>query len=320
MSSNPTPRGAIVVGVDGSPSSDRALDWAVDEAARRGLSLHIIHGFPHRDPMTRLGIGYTIDGLSDLAEGIRANAVSRARQAKPELTVTWAESVDGPTTALVDASETADSVVVGPRGMSRARGVLMGSVSLQVSARAHCPVVVVHQQVPAAVGAPVVVGTDGSAASTNAVAYAFEQARSRGVALTVVHTWGMDFVEGASAAASWTVDWQAFAQEEKVLVATSIGGWQERYPDVAVRQHSVRGLPVPTLVRQSENACLVVVGTRGRGGFGGLLLGSVSQGVTHGAHCPVVIVHDPHETESHRDHEETSYPQLVSVPTGRAGR
>ena len=320
MSSNPTPRGAIVVGVDGSPSSDRALDWAVDEAARRGLPLHIIHGFPHRDPMTRFGIGYTIDGLSDQAEGIRTNAISRARRAQPELAITWAVSVDGPTTALVDASTTADSVVVGPRGMSRARGVLLGSVSLQVSARAHCPVVVVHKQVVAAVGAPVIVGIDGSAASTNAIAYAFEQARSRGAALTVVHTWGMDLVEGASASERWTVDWQAFAQEEKDLVATSIAGWQERYPDVAVRQHNVRALPVQTLVRQSEDACLVVVGTRGRGGFGGLLLGSVSQGVMHGAGCPVVIVHGPSGIESDGDDEDTTYPRLVLVPTGHGAR
>ena len=320
MSSNPTARGAIVVGVDGSPSSDRALDWAVDEANRRALPLHIIHGFPHRDPLTRLGIGYTIDGLSDQADGIRTNAMSRARRAHPELAITWAESVDGPTPALVDASETADSVVVGPRGMSRARGVIMGSVSLQVSARAHCPVVVVHKQVPAAVGAPVVVGVDGAMSSTHAIAYAFEQARSRGVGLKVVHAWRMDIVEGASASASRTVDSEAFAEDEQVLVAASIAGWQERYPDVAVLQHSVRGLPVPTLVRQSENACLVVVGTRGRGGFGGLLLGSVSQGVMHGAHCPVVIVHGPSGIESDGDIEETTYPRLVLVPTGHGAR
>jgi len=317
LSSNPTPRGTIVVGVDGSPSSDRALDWAADEATRRRLPLHIIHGFPHQDPMTRLGRGYTIDGLSDLAEDIRANAISRARRADPGLAITWAQPVDGPTPALVDASETADSVVVGARGMGRARGVLMGSVSLQVAAHAHCPVVVVHQQVPHAVGAPVVVGVDGSTASTNAIAYAFEQARSRGVGLTVVHAWWMDFIEGAQASANWTVDWQAFGQEEQVLVAESITGWQETHPDVAVRRHSVRGRPIQALIRQSESACLVVVGTRGRGGFGGLLLGSVSQGVMHGALCPVAIAHGPKEPERARnDHAltPTAYPRLFAVP------
>ena len=109
--------------------------------------------------------------------------------------------------------------------------------------------------------------------------------------LTVVHAWWLDNVEEAAAAAIWTVDWASFAREEQALVAESLAGWQEKYPDVAVRRHSVRGLPVEALVRQSKDACLVVVGTRGRGGFGGLLLGSVSQGVMHRAQCPVAIVH-----------------------------
>jgi len=267
--------------------------------------------------MTRLGTGYTIDGLNDLADGVHFKAISRVGRAHPNLVVTWAQPVDGPTPALVDASETADTVVVGARGISRARGLILGSVSLQVAARGHCPVVVVHEQMSSPAGAPVVVGVDGSAAATNALAYAFEQARSRRVGLTVVHAWWMDFVEGASGSADWTVDWAAFAQAEQDLVTASIAGWQDAYPNVAVSRHSVRGLPVQALIRQSENACLVVVGTRGRGGFGGLLLGSVSQGVMRGAQCPVVIVHDPHATESRPDLENPSYPRLVSVPTGR---
>ena len=319
MSCNPNPRRAVVVGVDGSPCSDGALDWAADEAARRCLPLHIIHGFPHRDPMTRLGTGYTIDGLNDLAHVVHFNAISRVRRAHPDLIVTWAQPVDGPTPALVDASETADTLVVGARGISRARGLIMGSVSVQVAARAHCPVVVVHEQMSTPERAPVVVGVDGSTASMNAIAYAFGQARSRGVGLTVVHAWWMDFIEGAPASASWTVDWHAFAQAEQDLVTRSIAGWQDAYPDVAVRRHSVRGLPVQALIRQSEHACLVVVGTRGRGGFGGLLLGSVSQGVMHGARCPVVIVHNPNAPAVHRDGADTSVPRLVSVPTGHRG-
>ncbi|MEP7018923.1 MAG: universal stress protein [Actinomycetota bacterium] len=320
MSSNPIQPRAIVVGVNGSPSSDQALDWAADEAARRGLPLQVIHGFPHRDPMTRLGVGYTIDGLNDLAQVVRSNAISRVSGAHPDLVVTWAQPIDGPTPALVDASETADTVVIGARGLSRARGLIMGSVSLQVSARARCPVVVVHEQMSAPVGAPVVVGVDGSAASTNAIAYAFEQARSRGVGLTVVHAWWMDFIEGATGTGNWTVDWQAFAEVEQDLVTTSIAGWQDAYPEVTVGRHSVRGLPVQALIRQSENACLVVVGSRGRVGFGCLLLGSVSKGVMHGAQCPVVIVHDPNAPQIHPDVADTSFPPLVSIPTGRSGR
>jgi Universal stress protein UspA and related nucleotide-binding proteins len=302
------------VGVDGSANSDLALDWAVDEATRRGLPLHIIHGIPYRSPMTRLGIGYEIDGLRQLAAGVRKDAIARVDRANPELVVTWDQSTYGPASALVDASDTADTVVVGARGMSRGMGVLMGSVSIQVAAHADCPVVVVRAlRASADAEAAVVVGVDGSASSELAIAFAFEQARSRGVGLTAVHAWRLDHIEGAFASSIWTVDWPTFAQGEQILVAESLAGWREKYPDVAVRQHSLRGLPVEALIRASENACLVVVGTRGRGGFGGLLLGSVSQGVMHGAQCPVAIAHGPRESPSDGRTTDTVR-HLVSVP------
>ena len=124
-------------------------------------------------------------------------------------------------------------------------------------------------------------------------------------------------VEGTAASAIWTVDWQQFAEEEQTLVSESLAGWQERYPDVVVRRHSVRGLPVEALVRQSENACLVVLGTRGRGGFKGLLLGSVSQGVIHRSHCPVAIVHAAKEPPDDRDDTSGTAPHGFPVPPVR---
>ena len=318
MSNKSVPRGAIVVGVDGSPTSDLALDWAVEEATRRRLPLHIIHAFSYGYPMTSMGMGYAIDGLRQVADRVNEDAVARARRANPELGITWNDPAYGPAPALVGASETADTVVVGARGMSATRGVLMGSVSVQVAAHALCPVVVVHDTLaPASVGGPVVVGVDGSALSTNAIAYAYAQASSRGVGLTVVHAWWLEYVEGASASAIWTADWQHFAQEEEALVGESLAGWQETYPDVAVRRHSVRGLPVEALVHESENACLVVVGTRGRGGFAGLLLGSVSQAVMHRAHCPVAIVRGPKEARHDRDDKDTSGEFRLPVPPVR---
>jgi nucleotide-binding universal stress UspA family protein len=204
---------AIVVGIDGSPTSDLALDWACGEATRKGLPLHIIHAFSFGYPMTNIGFGYPIEGLSDLADGVRKDAISRVHRTNPELVVTWEQPAIGPAGALVDASEAADTVVVGARGMSAVRGVRLGSVSVQVAAHARCPVVVVRERpAPPPQDAPVVVGVDDSASSTNAIGYAFEQASSRDVGLTVVHAWWLDHLEGASAAAIWTVDWQAFAE------------------------------------------------------------------------------------------------------------
>lgn len=315
MNSKRAPLHAVVVGVDGSPTSDLALDWAVEEATRKGLPLHIIHGFPYGYPTTVTGMGYAIADLSDLAAGVRKDAIARASRANPNLVITWDQPPLGPAVALVNASETADTVVVGARGMSAVRGLLLGSVSVQVAAHAHCPVVVVHERrTPSKVDDPVVVGVDGSASSMNAIAYAYEQAATRGVGLTVVHAWWLEYVEGAAASAIWTVDWQRMAEEEQTLVAESLAGWQEKYPDVTVSRHSVRGLPVESLVEQSETACLVVVGTRGRGGFAGLLLGSVSQGVMHRSHCPVAVVHGPQEVRADRADPESAHPHLFPLP------
>jgi nucleotide-binding universal stress UspA family protein len=304
MSSKPVPPGAVVVGVDGSPSSDLALDWAVAECARRGLPLHIIHAFPDGYPMANIGMGSAIGSLRQNADRVRTEAVAHAHRASPELAITCGDPAPGPASALVVASETADTVVVGSSGRS-AGGLLLRSISVQVASHARAPVVVVHDA-SAPVGSPVVVGVDGLALSKNAIGYAYAQASSRGVGLTVVHGWWLEYVEGTSASAIWSVDWQEFAEKEQALVAESLSGWREKYPDVEVRRHSVRGLPVEALARQSENACLVVVGTRGRTGLSELLLGSVSQGVMHAAHCPVAIVHGPKGSARDRDNMATT--------------
>jgi nucleotide-binding universal stress UspA family protein len=314
MNSQSAPQKAVVAGVDGSTNSDQALDWAVDEAARRGLQLHIIHAFSTDYPLTSIRFGHSIDRLRELAVKVRTDSILRARCAKPDLDITWDQPTCGPAAALVSASETADTLVVGAQGMGATRGPLMGSVSTQVAEHAHCPVVVVHKSpTPTPAKAPVVVGIDGSASSRNAIAYAFEQASSRGVGLKVLHAWWVDYGEAAAGSSIRSVDWQMFAQEDQALVAESLTGWQEKYPDVTVRRHSVRAFPVGALAHESKKACLVVVGTRGCGGFAGLALGSVSQGVMHRARCPVAIVRSPTESHHIRNNIDISAQHLLPV-------
>ena len=130
--------------------------------------------------------------------------------------------------------------------------------------------------------------------------------------LKVVHAWWVEYGEAGAASSIRSDDWQMFAQEDEALVAESLTGWQEKYPDVTVRRHSVRAFPVGALAHQSKNACLVVVGTRGRGGFAGLALGSVSQGVMHRARCPVAIVHS--SAEPHHIRQSTGH--LWRAPSG----
>ena len=202
--------------------------------------------------------------------------------------------------ALVEVSARADTVVVGSRGRGSVGAAVAGSTSLQVAAHASCPVVVVRTLSTATPTlSRVVVGVDGSPVSSEAIGYAFAQASQREVGLTVVHAWDVEFVEGAIAVASTSDLWKRLGDEERALTAESVAGWAEKYPDVDVRTHVVRGHPVDVLVSESEGAELVVVGSRGRGGFSGLLMGSVSHGVLHRAQSPVAVVR-PHPADKAR--------------------
>ena len=191
MISTPVPPGAIVVGVDGSPNSDLGLGWAIGEATRRGLPLHIIHAFSYGYPMTNNGIGDAVESLRHRADGVYKKGCRPGASCEPEAAHHLGR-------VAIRAGTNARGGIGGGGHCGGGRSwrecgtwVLMGSVSVQVAAHARCHVVVVRDSPSlAAAGAPVVVGVDGSALSTNAIAYAYAQASSRGVGLTVVHRGG----------------------------------------------------------------------------------------------------------------------------------
>lgn len=283
-------RGSIVVGVDGTPSSDLAVDWAIEEASRRSLPLHLLNAFPHDDTLPEGDVATWLAGVRARATASLESAAARARKAG--LTTTSATTYAAPAHALVEASKRADTVVIGSRGLGTVRGVIQGSVSTQVAAHAACPVVVVRSGAPSGLttAGRVIVGIDGSETSEAALGYAFAQASSRGAELVVVHAWWPEFVYGALQTPPQHAYWDELARSERILLAEAMAGWSEKYPDVVVHERSVRDAPVTALVDRSETADLLVVGTRGRGGFAGLLLGSVSQGVIQLAACPVAVV------------------------------
>ena len=281
--------GHVVVGVDGQTPADRALDWAIGEAQRAHAPLHLVHArmMALRGPSVESGF----DVHTTESDEILGAATERVRELAPEVSVTTASAYRNAAALLVDESREASCLVVGARGRGALGSVLLGSTSLDVAAHAQCPVVVVReltQQLPNRPG--VVVGSDGSEISEAAIAAGFEQADRMGIPLTVVHAWFLDYA-GTGLAALETDDVRlVVAQEEDAVAAEAVAGWSEKYPDVQVRRHTLRAHPVQALVDHSRGAELVVVGSRGRGGFGGLLLGSVSQGVLHHAHCPVMVV------------------------------
>lgn len=272
--------GHIVIGYDDSPEAREALEWAADEARRERRPLRIVH----------VGLGQ--GGGRSLTE-----VVERVRSAAPDVEITSSlelrDSVPG---TLVDMSTDARMLVVGGRGLGGFAGLLLGSVSTAVAAHARCPVVVVRHgpsssSVPLA--RPVVVGVDGSRTSTSAVDLAFDLASRREAPLLAVHAWEMPALLGPTPA--WTPDEIADRLvAEEALLAESLAGHADRYPDVEVRSTVRLGGAAEVVLAASGDAQLVVLGSRGRGGFTGLLLGSVSHAVVHHATCPVAIVHPHH--------------------------
>jgi nucleotide-binding universal stress UspA family protein len=279
----------VVVGIDGSVAALEAARWAAREAERRRTGLRLVSAFGWRssghigDP--GLGAGYRTVMLESTRAEV-AEAAAAAAEAAPGVEITD-EVVDGfPIPVLTAESQRAELVVVGDRGLGGFTGLLIGSVAVALAAHAACPVVVVRGELPSPRG-PVVVGVDGSPTSEAALAFAFEAAAVRQVPLVAVHAW-MDYV--ADAAVWQLVDWEAVEADECRLLADQLAGWAEKYPHVEVRRTVVKDRPAHALLGQCTGAQLVVVGSRGRGGFTGLVLGSVSHAVLHHAPCPVAVV------------------------------
>lgn len=283
----------VVVGVDGSASALAAVDLAAAEATRRRRPLHVVHAFlwPYlHAPLGPSPFGPPDGGLRHEAELLLADAVLRARTVAPDATV-HAELITGEAAAVLrDASRSAALLVVGDRGLGGFTGLLVGSVAVHLSAHATCPVLVARGTADPT--APVLLGVDGSPANDPAVGFAFEAAALRGVPLIALHAWTHPVATGTGDLLPLVYDAADVESEEARVLAEALGGWHDKHPDVTVHRELVRGGARKALIDATGRAQLIVVGTRGRGGFTGLLLGSVSQAVLHHATCPVAVV--PH--------------------------
>lgn len=280
----------VVVGFDGS-TGDAAFEWAAREAERRDVPLHVLVARGMLYPVAA-GYGMTTPWPEDLDSELVDRARERVASLGPSRAVV-VESVAGtPAGFLVDASREAELVVVGRRRQSALGEAFSGSTSSQVAAHASCPVVVVDEEVDLASDAPIVVAVDGSSANDPAVAFAFERAAAVGASVTAVHSWWVDVPQTFDA--PWLSDERVAELEEvhRGRLDVALAGWSAKYPDVKVRAVMRRSPPVEAVLAEAVGAQLIVTGSRGHGGFVGLLLGSVSQGLLHGERpCPLVVVH-----------------------------
>ena len=285
---------AVVVGVDGSEPALRAVRLAAAEAARRHRPLRVVHGFIW--PLLRVPVeappgGPATGGLRHQAEELVAAAVAEAESAAPGLRVAG-EIIDGEAAAvLVGESTTATMIVLGDRGLGGFAALVLGSVAIQVGSYADCPVLVARGE--DRTSGPVVVGVDGSARSRASVEFAAEEASIRGTRLHAVHAYTHPFSGGPGDMQPLVYEVNQLRGEEDRILAESLTGLGDRYPDVPVTREVVHGRPVTVLTEASRTAQLVVVGAQGRSELTGLLLGSVSQGVLHHATCPVAVVRSP---------------------------
>lgn len=285
----------IVVGVDESPSAKIAVQWAARDAELRKIPLTLVHAISPEVatwPNVRLPAGLARwqrdrgRRLVDDAFKFVEEASQRGGPAEVHSEILPSAAV--PT--LVDLSKDAALVVAGCSGSGRWPGRLLGSVSSGLLRYAHCPVAIVHEEDPLMSHpsqAPVLVGIDGSSASELATAIAFDEAARRNVGLVALHAWSDADVS------EWPgIDWPTTASTAEEVLAERLAGWQEQYPDVEVNRNVVCDKPARQLVQRSEDAQLVVVGSRGRGGFAEMLVGSVGETVAQMARAPVIVARE----------------------------
>ena len=270
----------IVVGYDGSPAATEALNWAAREASVRGTPLVIFLASdlaPAGEPTVQSVAALARQrGKHALARGLSsAESAARPSRVRVELTA------EPPAQALCERSQTAQMVVLGSRGHGRLPGLLLGSVPWQVAAHGHGRVIVVRGQrkYVNALPSPIVAGVDGSPASEEAVAFAFEEAALRGAPLVAVC---------ALADSPGVLGEARRLQQEFGQVLTRL---EIEYPDVEAVRQVVAGAPRSALLEAAQGAQLVAVGSLGRTGMPGMMLGSVAQALLHHSPCPLGIVH-----------------------------
>jgi nucleotide-binding universal stress UspA family protein len=284
--------GTIVVGVDGSESSLRALTWAVAQAVSEGRSLTLVHAIHAVTPAYMDAAAVypqeARDALRADGQQVLAAAHAEVEHRAPGLEVHEIIRFEDPRELLLELSKEAALIVLGSRGRGKLRSLLLGSVGVALVRHAHCPVVIHRPGNPGTVRNGILVGADASEESRVVLEFAFREASLRGLPLTVVHCfWDVQ----AGDLGGYMVPEASFDPEtEKMLLSESMAGMGEKYPDVAVTSSVARGQAHEVLIRLTERMDLVVVGAHQSGPVARMLFGSVSVAVVEHASCPVAVV------------------------------
>jgi nucleotide-binding universal stress UspA family protein len=295
----------VVVGVDGSEQSDRAVQFAVAEARRRETGMTLVHAVHETAPMAAMLPLYSVEAFAEVGRRLVGDAERLVLDLDPSMEVATSVKGGSRVGVIVDAAEHASVVVLGHRSRSLSGRILSHSTSSGVAARAHCPVVSVPDTwAPGGEHGRIVVGIDESAASHDALDLAFGEARRRKARLVVLHAWRLPTAYDDISYSRLAVDeWmdEAAAEMEKTLAP-----FREVYPEVEVEialRHEYAG---PALVAASEDADLIVVGRRGHGAPLGVYLGSLARLLIREGRCPVEVA------PQHRRHAPRAEDRLLA--------
>ncbi|MFI7537934.1 universal stress protein [Streptosporangium sp. NPDC049376] len=279
----------VVAGVDGSEASLDATAWAATAAALRRAPLRLVHvtlRWAYDVPLVPQPAHWGPASQAACRE-LLARAAERARAEAPSTEITT-EVLDGAAAeAIAAAAGTAQLVVVGGRGRGGFTGLLLGSVSRDLAVRCPCPLVVVRPREEG--GGEVVVGATGEPGQEHILRFAFEEALLRRLPLRAVHAWTHPVAAFPGDMQPLVYDVEGVGREEERLLAESLAGWRERFPDVPLVEQVVHGHPAGVLAEASATAELVVVGAPGRVA----LLGSTVHSLLGHARGPVAVVPRP---------------------------
>lgn len=278
----------VVVGIDGSEQSDRAVRYAVTEARRRGTGITLVHAVHETAPMAAMLPLYSVEAFTAVGRRLVEDAERLALDIDPNVDISTSVKGGSRIGTLVDAGEHASVIVLGHRSRSLAGRVLTSSTTTGVAARAHCPVISVPDSwVEGAELGRVVVGLDQSDAAHDALDLAFREAVRRKATLTVLHAWKLPAAYDDIVYSQATLDeWLATATDE---MTKALAPFRETYPDVEVEIDVRHEFPGPALVSATENTDLIVVGRRGHGAPWGIYLGSLARMLIREGRCPVEI-------------------------------
>lgn len=284
----------FIVGWDSSPAATAALDWALDTARSTGAVVQLVHAVLAVPPVPYGEMPLDQGVYDDIANAILALGTQRAHERAPEVPITSERMYRGVSGALLECARAGDVIVIGSRSHGGFAGLLVGSTAVQVATHSDVPVVVLHapgtREGSYDPAGPILVGIDGTEASADALEFAMVLADQTLRAVQAVHAWTLPPVELVPPNLLTSEQVTAIAADQERVAAEAVAGVRSEFPDVSLSVNSVQGVAADVLLKQSKDASMIVVGSRGRGEFRGTILGSSSNTVLHRAACPVAVV------------------------------